>query len=79
MIPDPNEEIREIKRKLSAQFDNDVHRIAEETRRRQRESDRKVITLPPRAPIAIKPKSVPIPASDEATHVDGGDSSVSAP
>jgi hypothetical protein len=48
MIPDPTEEIREIKRRLSAQFDNDLHRIAEETRRRQRESAHKVVTLPPR-------------------------------
>ena len=50
MIPDPTEEIREIKRRLSAQFDNDLHRIAEETRRRQRASGRRVVTLPPRVP-----------------------------
>ncbi len=48
MIPDPNDDILEIKRRLSAQFGNDVHRIAEETRRRQRLSGRKVVTLPPR-------------------------------
>jgi len=48
--PDPTEEIRQIKQQLAAQFDNDLHRIAEETRRRQRESDRKVITRPPRVP-----------------------------
>lgn len=47
--PDPTEEIRQIKRQLAAQFDNDLHRIAEETRRRQRESGRKVVTRPPRA------------------------------
>jgi hypothetical protein len=46
--PDPTEEIRQIKRQLAAQFDNDLHRIAEETRRRQRESGRKVVTRPPR-------------------------------
>lgn len=28
MIPDPNDEILAIKRRLAAQFDNDVHRIA---------------------------------------------------
>jgi hypothetical protein len=50
MIPDPTEEIREIRRRLSAQFDNDLHRIAEETRRRQRASGRQVVTLPPRVP-----------------------------
>jgi hypothetical protein len=31
MIPDPNDEILEIQRRLSARFGNDVHRIAEET------------------------------------------------
>jgi hypothetical protein len=46
--PDPTEEIRQIKRQLAAQFDNDLHRIAEETRRRQRECGRKVVTRPPR-------------------------------
>jgi len=50
MTPDPTEEIREIKRQLSAQFDNDLHRIAEETRRRQQASGRQVVTLPPRLP-----------------------------
>jgi hypothetical protein len=45
---DPNDEILEIKRRLSAQFGNDVRLIAEETRRHQIESGRKVISLPPR-------------------------------
>ena len=48
MIPDPNDEILAITRHLAAQFDNDLHRIAEETRRRQRQSGRKVVSLPPR-------------------------------
>lgn len=51
--PDPTEEIRQIKQHLAAQFDNDLHRIAEETRRRQRESGRKVVTRPPRVPEPI--------------------------
>jgi hypothetical protein len=48
--PDPTEEIRQIKRQLAAQFDFDLHRIAEETRRRQRESGREVVTRSPRVP-----------------------------
>lgn len=48
VIPDPTEEIREIKRKLSAEFDFGVRRIAEETRRRQCESGREVVALPQR-------------------------------
>jgi len=48
MIPDPNDEILSIKRRLAAQFDNDLHLIAEEIRRRQRQSGRKVVSLAPR-------------------------------
>ena len=48
MIPDPNDEVLAIKRRLAAKFDNDVHRIAEDTRRRQSESGHAVISLPPR-------------------------------
>ena len=50
MIPTPTEEIRTIRRELAAQLDNDIHRIAEETRRRQRESGRTYISLPKRHP-----------------------------
>jgi hypothetical protein len=46
MIPDPTDEIRAIKRKLSEKFDNDIHRIAEDARRRQIESGRRVVTVP---------------------------------
>ena len=48
MIPDPNDEILAIKRRLAALFDNDVHRIAQDVRRRQRQSGRNVVSLPPR-------------------------------
>ena len=48
MIPDPNEEILAIKRRLAAQFDNDVHRIAADVRKRQDQSGHEVIALPPR-------------------------------
>lgn len=48
MIPDPNDEILSIKRRLAAQFDNDVHRIAADIRKRQGESGLEVISLPPR-------------------------------
>ncbi len=48
MIPDPNDEILANKRRLAAKFDNDLHRIAEDVRRRQAEGDREILTLPPR-------------------------------
>jgi len=51
MVPNPiTEEIREIRHRLAAQFDNDVYRIGAETRRRQAASGRRVIRLPSRAP-----------------------------
>jgi hypothetical protein len=48
MIPDPNDEILAIKRRLAAQFDNDVHRIAADVRKRQGDSGHEVISLEPR-------------------------------
>ena len=50
MTHDPTDEIREIKRLLAAEFDFDLHRIAEDARRRQRTSGREIVTLPPRRP-----------------------------
>ena len=51
MVPNPiTEEIREIRHRLAAQFDNDVFRIGAETRRRQAASGRRVIRLPSRTP-----------------------------
>jgi len=46
MIPNPTEEIRAIKRKLAAACGNDIHRIAEDARRRQRESGRQSVAVP---------------------------------
>ena len=49
MVHNPiTEEIREIRHRLAAEFDNDVYRIGAETRRRQAESGRRVIRLPRR-------------------------------
>jgi hypothetical protein len=50
MLPKPIDEIRMIRRELAARFNNNVHRIGEETRRRQRASGRAYITLPKRTP-----------------------------
>jgi hypothetical protein len=50
MIPTPTDEIRAVRRELAAHLGNDIHRIAEETRRRQRESGRIYISLPARSP-----------------------------
>ena len=50
MIPDPTEEIKTIRRKLAAAFDNDVRKIGADIRRQQRESGRSYITLPRRQP-----------------------------
>jgi hypothetical protein len=50
MEPSPTDEIKAIRDKLAAAASYDIHRIAEEARRRQRESGRVYITLPPRSP-----------------------------
>ena len=50
LIPDPTEEIRAIRHKLAAMFDNDVQRIGADILRQQRESGRTYITLPKREP-----------------------------
>ena len=52
MIHNPiTEEIRDIRRRLAAQFDNDVSRIGAETRRQQALSGRRVVRLPRRSPV----------------------------
>ncbi len=51
MIPDPTEEIKAIRRKLAAKFDNDVRKIGADIRRQQRESGLIYITLPKREPV----------------------------
>lgn len=59
MIDNPiTEDIREVRHQLAAEFDDDVYKIAEETRRRQAASGRRVIRLPRRVPrISNAPKS----------------------
>ena len=55
MVPNPiTEEIREIRHRLAAQFDNDVFRIGADTRRCQATSGRRVIRLPGRTPAGRK-------------------------
>ena len=66
MTADPNDEILAIKRRLSDQFNNDVHLIAEDTRQRQRQSGRKVLTLPPRLIPAHATTNKPMHESGEA-------------
>ena len=51
MVHNPiTEEIREIRHRLAAEFDNDVYRIGAELRRRQSASGRCVVRLPKRNP-----------------------------
>jgi hypothetical protein len=53
MVHNPiTEEIREIRHRLAAQFDNDVFRIGAETRRLQAASGRRVVRRPKRSPRA---------------------------
>jgi hypothetical protein len=54
MIPDPTDEIKVIRRKLAAKFDDDVRRIGADIRRQQRESGRIYITLRKREPVLTR-------------------------
>jgi hypothetical protein len=54
MIPDPTEQIKEIRRNLASQFDNDVTCIGADIRRKQCESGRIYIMLPKRAPMIAR-------------------------
>ena len=45
------EEIREIRHRLAAQFDNDVYQIGAEIRRGQAASRRRVVRRPRRKPV----------------------------
>lgn len=60
------EEIRGIRHRLAAQFDNDVRRIGEELRRRQAASGRRVVQLPRRLPRTIAATNKPLHGSGEA-------------
>jgi hypothetical protein len=65
MVDDPIvEEIRAIRHQLAAQFDNNIHRIAEDLQRKERESGRKYVTLPPRPPRQQPVTAQVVPASE---------------
>ena len=62
MIPDPTDEIRAIKRKLSDACGNDIRHIVEETRR-HRKSGRKSIPVPFRPQSTTNTTNNPLPRS----------------
>ena len=67
MIPDPTDEIRAIKHKLAAECGNDIQRIVEEARRRQRESGRLSVAVPRSQPTAKKTTNDPLHPRGEAS------------
>jgi hypothetical protein len=44
------DEVRRVREAYAAEFDFDFHRIAEDLRRRERESGREYLRLPPKKP-----------------------------
>ncbi len=54
MIPDPTEEIKAIRHRLGAEFNYDLALIFADIQRRQEESGRTYINLPPRKPADSK-------------------------
>ena len=65
MIPDPTDEIKAIRRKLAAKFDNDVLRIGADIRREERESGRVFVTLPKREPVLALCSAEPAVAPEQ--------------
>lgn len=58
------EEIREIKRSLAREFDNDLERIGADLRRRERESGRTFAKLPKR-PVRTTGREDPVAREEE--------------
>jgi hypothetical protein len=65
----PTEEIRRIRHELAAQFDNDLDRIVADLRRKELESGREFVVLPPRLLSNAPPpdRTIAVPAAPEAT------------
>ncbi len=62
MVLNPiTEEIRDIRHRLAAEFDNDVYRIGAELRRRQAASGRRVVRLPKRTPFRNQDEQIDEP------------------
>ena len=76
MIPDPTDEIRAIRNRLSSACNYELAKIFEETRRHQAESGRAYINLPSRRPAFEDTTNQTLEASGEAGPVDGQESSV---
>ena len=71
MIPDPTDEIKAIRWKLAAKFDNDVLRIGADIRHQERESGRIFITLPKREPVLARAAhNQPLHRSGEVGDID---------
>ena len=69
MIPDPTDEIRAIKHKLAAECGNDIQRIVEDARRRQRKSGRLSVAVPLSQPTAKSTTNNTLPPSGEASQI----------
>jgi hypothetical protein len=74
MIHNPiTEEIREIRHRLAAQFDNDVSRIGAEIRRGQAISGRRVVRRPRRQPVVsntMNQSTLPTEMGSRSTYDD---------
>ena len=71
MIPNPTDEIKAIRRKLAAKFDNDVHRIAEDLRLREMASGRTYVSLPSREPARNQKADKALPPTTGAPLFEG--------
>lgn len=56
------EEVRQWRQQYAAQFNHDLKAICQDLRERQKKSGRKVVTLPPRPPLAGGTGTSPVQA-----------------
>jgi hypothetical protein len=49
------DEVRRARDAYAAQFDHDLERIAQDLSRRERESGREYVNLPPKPPVPVRP------------------------
>lgn len=71
MVYNPiTEDIRAIRHRLAAEFDNDIQRIGGELRRRQEASGRRLIRLPKRTPEMKMTNDAPPPNGEPIVPAD---------
>lgn len=79
MMPTPTDEILVARRELAARLGNDIHLIAEETRRREHDSGRTYVSLPARPPQPVATPNLALQQTEATCSLSRSRSSPSDP